>query len=172
MRHLLFAGSILLFLGCSEDPVRPPAPVSTPADIEVDGEWTILFETGVEWRLSIRQDSLCIEGFVQPDPRWKLYMIIEGEIEKGSPEFRFEGRSWYYLHVFQCRVRGTGVFEGGMELFDIETFEPITEFTFTATRHAGGNEQPPLLLKRSLPSRPREEDRRFPLFVPSAPAHP
>jgi hypothetical protein len=142
MRSLLTTGVILFFLGCSEDPLTPVQEFA-PADIELGGVWTIAFDTGVEWRLSIQHDSVYITGFVQPDTSMPLYMEIEGETEKGKGDFRFEGRSWTFFHVFQCRMRGTTVFEGGMELFDILTDEPIREFSFTATKNPGTGGEPP-----------------------------
>jgi hypothetical protein len=133
--------------------------------------WTIAFDTGVEWRLSIQHDSVCISGFVQPDTSMPLYMEIEGETEKGKRDFRFEGTSWTFFHVFQCQMRGTTVFDGEMELFDVLTDEPIREFPFTARKNPGTEDEPPYLLPKNRPFVSEEPTDRPDLFVPSRADH-
>jgi hypothetical protein len=165
MKSLLCAGLMLSLLGCSEDPVNPVQEFD-PVDIEIGGEWAILFDTGVEWRLNLRQDSLCIEGFVQPDTTMSLFMEIAGKITEGTGDFRFQGRSWFYFHEFRCRMREKRAFDGGMKLFDIETNELIRDFSFSATRRPDREVETP----SSLPA-PFSSDVarcRPHLFLPSA----
>jgi hypothetical protein len=140
MRTILPIVLLLIILGCSEDPVQPMEQFPL---LDMDGQWRIVFETGVQWQLSIDQDSLCIEGYVQPDSTMQLFMEIEGKISEGTPNFGFEGYSWTFFHVFQCRMRGNeSVFDGKMKLFDIVTNEDLEDFSFYAVKETGERADP------------------------------
>ncbi len=131
---------LIFFLGCSEDPLQP---VEQFHMLDIGGEWTIVFETGVQWQLSIEQDSVCIEGYVQPDTTLQLFMEVEGKILEGTSEFSFKGNSWTFFHMFQCRMRRTeSVFDGRMDLFDLVTNEPIEDFSFYAVKRPGERAEP------------------------------
>ena len=131
---------VLLLVACSEDPVAPVEPLPP---VDLDGHWTIVFETGVQWQLSLRQDSVSIQGYVQPDSTLQLFMEVSGEVREGTPDFSFEGYSWTFVHQFHCRMRGNGAaFDGRMDLFDIETLDPIDDFSFYAVRRSSKLAEP------------------------------